>query len=90
MIRRVPMIVGPLVGGWLITRFGWDQGVHLALLGCIGLSAATAILQWFMAESPTEEAASLENSKRGISFRGVANSFNPALQSHPTARVKGA
>ena len=80
MIRRVPMMVGPLVGGWLITRFGWDKGVHLALLGCIGLSAATAIFQWFMAESPTVEAASLENSKPGISFRGVVKSFNPALR----------
>ena len=38
MIRRVPMMVGPLVGGWLITRYGWEHGVRFALLGCIGLS----------------------------------------------------
>src|SRR5437879_5888344 len=23
MVRRVPMMLGPLAGGWLITRFGW-------------------------------------------------------------------
>src|SRR5262245_42815315 len=28
MVRRVPMMVGPLAGGWLITRYGWKQGVH--------------------------------------------------------------
>src|SRR5882724_9154897 len=28
MIRRVPMMVGPLVGGWMISRFGWEQGVR--------------------------------------------------------------
>src|SRR5215216_565839 len=41
MMRRVPMMVGPVMGGLLITRFGWEQGVRFALLGCIGLSAAT-------------------------------------------------
>src|SRR5262249_55270802 len=25
MVRRVPMMVGPLIGGWLITNFGWEQ-----------------------------------------------------------------
>ena len=51
MVRRVPMMVGPLVGGWLITRFGLEQGVRYALLGCITLSAVTTDFQWFMASS---------------------------------------
>ena len=46
MIRRVPMMVGPLVGGWLISQYGWTQGVCFALFGCIGLSAATMVFQW--------------------------------------------
>src|SRR5438105_3212760 len=53
MIRRVPMMIGPLVGGWLITRFGWELGVRYALAGCICLSAATAVFQWFMTDSDT-------------------------------------
>src|SRR4051812_17324567 len=52
MVRRVPMMVGPLIGGWLITRYGWGQGVRFALLGCIGLNTLTGIFQWFMADSP--------------------------------------
>src|SRR6266481_5771483 len=41
MVRRVPMMLGPLAGGWLITHFDWSQGVHFALLICIFLGAMT-------------------------------------------------
>jgi MFS family permease len=78
MVRRVPMIVGPLIGGWLITRYGWQQGVHAALLGCIALSAATAVFQWFMADTAV---ASTEASRgRAVSFADVVKSFNPTLR----------
>jgi MFS family permease len=42
LIRRVPMIIGPLIGGWLITMFGWTGGLRWALVGCIALSLVTA------------------------------------------------
>jgi len=48
MVRRVPMMLGPLVGGWLITRFGWTRGVQYALLLCILLTLLTMTFQWFM------------------------------------------
>src|SRR3989442_9298391 len=38
MVRRVPMMCGPLAGGWLITRFGWEKGVQYALMICILLT----------------------------------------------------
>ena len=72
------MMVGPLVGGWLITHYGWEQGVRFALLGCIALSAATALFQWFMAESITEAQSKRNESK--VSFFGVVKSFNPTLR----------
>ena len=78
MVRRVPMIVGPLIGGWLITRYGWEQGVRFALIGCIGLSAATAVFQWFVAE-PAQEAVN-NNATSGANFLGVVKSFNPTLR----------
>src|SRR4051812_17320131 len=31
MVRRVPMMLGPLAGGWLISRFGWTKGIQYAL-----------------------------------------------------------
>src|SRR5882762_8222490 len=57
MVRRVPMMVGPLIGGWLISRYGWEEGVRRALVGCIALSAATAVFQWFMVEPEKSERA---------------------------------
>jgi len=78
MVRRLPMMIGPLIGGWLITRFGWEQGVRYALLGCIVLSVATAVFQWFIAE-PMAERESI-STKSGITFFGVVKSFNPTLR----------
>jgi MFS family permease len=78
MVRRGPMMVGPLIGGWLITRFGWEQGVRYALLGCIGLSGATAVFQWFMAESPLT--TDNNTGKPSVSFVAVVKSFNPTLR----------
>ena len=83
MVRRVPMMLGPLFGGWLVERFGWTSGVRWALLGCILLGLLTAVFQWFMVE-PTvgkskanREAA---GSSSAVGLRAVVNSFTPALR----------
>ena len=82
MVRRVPMMVGPLFGGWLISRFGWQEGVQLALVCCMALGAVTMAFQWFVAEpsdgnnSPSAAAKSAAN----ISLLGVVRSFNPTLR----------
>ena len=78
MVRRVPMMVGPLVGGWLITQYGWEQGVRFALIGCIGLSVSTAVFLWFMAEREVD--AATKNVSSGVSFLGVVRSFSPTLR----------
>lgn len=78
MVRRVPMMLGPLAGGWLITRFGWEKGIHLALLGCIVLSLATALFQWFM-HDPAAESAPVARS-RTIGFFAIVRSFSPTLR----------
>jgi MFS family permease len=78
MVRRVPMMIGPLIGGGLITRFGWEKGVHVALLGCIGLGAATAVFQWFMTERLPDPGPATP--KSGASLIAVVKSFNPMLR----------
>jgi MFS family permease len=82
MIRRVPMMLGPLIGGWLLTRFGWSDGVRYALALCIGMSLLTAAFQWFMFE-PDNKAPAAQNKKPSaatISFSGVVKTFTPALR----------
>ena len=79
MVRRVPMMVGPLAGGWLITRFGWTEGVRYALLSCILLGLLTMVFQWFMMEP---DAAALPSARQEAQagFRRVVGSFSPALR----------
>jgi MFS family permease len=76
MVRRVPMMIGPLIGGGLITRYGWELGVRHALLLCIVLSAATSIFQWFMAEPE----AATPPKPDAIGFLGIVKTFNPTLR----------
>ena len=77
MVRRVPMMIGPLAGGWLITQFGWNDGIRFALLLCVVLSIATALFQWFMVEP---RRAALQPNRSQTAFREVIASFNPMLR----------
>ena len=54
MVRRLPMMLGALGGGWLIRRFGWSQGIQYALCACILLGLTTMLFQWFMVEPERE------------------------------------
>jgi MFS family permease len=79
MVRRIPMMLGPLIGGWLITRFGWTAGIEYALLGCILLSLLTIAFQWFIFEpEPARHAAA--NNVDARNFIGILKSFSPGLR----------
>lgn len=81
LVRRVPMMLGPLVGGWLVTRYGWEEGIRLALLGCIFLSLVTAGLQGLMVEPrPACALAPDDSSSARASFGTVVRSFTPTLR----------
>jgi MFS family permease len=79
MVRRVPMMLGPLAGGWLITRFGWTQGVDYALLLCLVLSLMTMAFQWFIVEPGAGDATG-SNRSAPEDFFVVVRSFTPALR----------
>ena len=93
MIRRVPMMLGPLLGGWLLTRFGWTDGVRYALALCITMSLLTAAFQWFMFEpelgrvtpcAPERDVgtggAQRTDAPYQPTFFTVVKSFTPALR----------
>ena len=77
LVRRVPMMIGPLVGGWLVTRFGWASGVQYSLLLCFALSSLTMLFQWLMLEPDSRTRTSTPPRK---SFPEVVKSFTPALR----------
>ena len=83
MVRRIPMMVGPLFGGWLVTSLGWADGVKCALALCIGLNLVTMVVQWFMLESETGSARVSVSSAAPQpvpTFFAVVKSFTPALR----------
>lgn len=80
MVRRVPMALGPVAGGWLVVHFGWTEGVRYALALCIALNLATIVFQWFMAEPAADMAKARDFHGDGVSFVGVVKLFTPALR----------
>ena len=93
LVRRVPMMLGPLLGGALLTRFGWTDGVRCALLLCIAMSLLTAAFQWFMFEpevgrvtpcAPGQErtngGAQRTDAPHQPTFFPVVKSFTPGLK----------
>jgi MFS family permease len=81
MVRRVPMMLGPLIGGWLLTRYGWTDGVKVALALCIAMSLLTAAVQWFLFEPGGKAGdAALAPSSVHLPLSGVVKSFTPALR----------
>jgi len=95
MVRRLPMMVGPLIGGVLIDRFGWRGGVQIALAICIGLNLLTGAFQSFIAEpkaglatpgAPGQGAVTSGGAQetdapcQPNSFCHVVRSFSPALR----------
>jgi MFS family permease len=83
MVRRVPMMFGPLLGGWLVTRFGWADGVRYALTLCTGLSALTMVFQWFMLDPGSGtgfQPVKPDRQDACPTFVAVVKSFTPALR----------
>jgi MFS family permease len=72
MLKRVPMVVSPLVGGALITGMGVTGGVRAGLVATLVLAALTALL--VLAINVPVKAGDAEN------IRGVWRSFHHALK----------
>src|SRR5881396_3500947 len=56
VIKRLPIMIAPIFGGMLIDRFGIINGVRIALVVSIFLSAVTILVQRQLREEPREEA----------------------------------
>ncbi len=54
LVRRVPMALGPLLGGALIDRFGVEAGVRVAFAVATALGLVAAVLQQRLIEDETE------------------------------------
>jgi MFS family permease len=57
VIKRLPIMVAPIVGGILIDRFGIINGVRIGLIASIFFSAATILVQRQLREAPAPAVA---------------------------------
>ena len=81
IIKRIPIMIAPILGGILIDRFGVIPGVRLGLLISILLSGITILVQRQVAEEPSPREASAERWNLRQSFRGFNQPVRQLLTS---------
>jgi MFS family permease len=55
LVRRIPMALGPLLGGLIITRYGTRDGVRLAFVASLLLAGVALVLQQRLIREPEQE-----------------------------------
>jgi MFS family permease len=75
LVRRIPMALGPVLGGLLIGYFGMVKGVRLAFSTAFILGVISIFIQWFLMteEPPKPKSAAAKQSS-------WLKDFNPALR----------
>jgi len=73
LIKRIPILIGPVAGGLLIDHFGFVRGVRFGVICAILLAAFAMLLQWRI-RIPEDIARSEPGS-----FLTVVRSFGPRL-----------
>jgi MFS family permease len=74
LIKRLPIVIGPLAGGMLIDRYGVLSGVRAGLVISIVLGLAALLVQRRIQDDP----AGVEHTS--TSFLAVVRSFDPPLR----------
>jgi len=60
VIKRLPIMIAPIIGGYLIDRFGIIDGIRIGLVLSILLSGGTLLVQRQLREAPTAPIAAAE------------------------------
>lgn len=55
LVRRVPMALGPVIGGLLIVRFGEREGVRAAFVVALALAIVALVLQQLLIDEPPQD-----------------------------------
>lgn len=72
ILKRVPIVIAPIAGGFLIASFGVVRGIHVALLITLGLALVTLIL--------VSRINITVNALHATSIVGVWQTFHSALK----------
>lgn len=79
LIRRIPMALGPVIGGYFIMRYGRIQGVRFAFLAAIGFAIIALIIQQLLIEDkpPKKEGQTKPEHESGTQKRKL---ISPTLR----------
>ncbi|PYS73935.1 MAG: MFS transporter [Acidobacteria bacterium] len=72
ILKRVPIVIAPLIGGWLIARYGIRTGIRMGLIATLVIALATVFLIRII--NIAHEA------QRSINIFGVWKSFHGRLK----------
>jgi MFS family permease len=80
LIRRVPMILGPLLGGTLVERFGETEGIRYSFAIALLLAAVSLIVQRILISSTGEQAKRAEANPFAL-WKGMSGTLKNLLVS---------
>jgi len=66
LVRRVPMALGPLLGGGLINLYGETRGIRLAFVVALVLAGVALVFQQIMIEDKGRPSQETQNGERGL------------------------
>ncbi len=64
LVRRIPMALGPLIGGFCISAWGEREGVRIAFAVALGMAVVALFLQQWMVAADGPGAKSISSSSR--------------------------
>jgi MFS family permease len=73
LVRRIPMALGPVIGGALIVRFGETSGIQFAFIAALILAGVSLLMQQFMIDDKKPQV----NREKGPKGAGL---LNPTLR----------
>jgi MFS family permease len=73
LVRRIPMAIAPVIGGFLISAYGMTIGVKIAFIVAFFLCASALAVQWKLMKEPATPA------EKG-NLLGHFKNLNPALR----------
>jgi len=78
LVRRVPMALGPMIGGWFIVKWGTVDGVRLAFLGALAMAVVALIAQQVLIEE--EKPKDRKSAPSVRSMLSLLPRMNPSLR----------
>jgi len=80
LVRRVPMALGPILGGVLIHAYGVRAGIRLAFMVAFVLGFVSILLQQTLIQEPTEEERKRQRSHAETNPLRVLRLLSPSLR----------